>query len=156
MIDAAEYVGPYDDEKLGFNRIARFYYYPGWWEYAPSTDIMVNARAWDGLPAHYKHAMEAAGAETWHWAMTRWDQLNPPAMRRLLASGTQLRPYSREIMTGAYKASQDLYAELGDQNPRFRKVWEHWEKHRIEQTQWFRVAEDSMANFVAVASVSPR
>ena len=156
VIDAAEYIGPYDDEKLGFNRIAKFYYYPGWWEWAPSADIMVNARAWDGLPAHYKQAMETAGAECWHWSMARFDELAPPALRRLLATGTQLRPYSRDIMAAAYKASQDLYAELGDQNPRFRKVWEHWNKHRVEQTQWFRVAEDSMANFVAVASAPPR
>ena len=78
-VDAAEWVGPYDDEKLGFNRIAKFYYYPGWWEYAPSADIMVNTRAWDGLPAQYKQAMEAAGAECWHWSMARFDQLAPPA-----------------------------------------------------------------------------
>jgi TRAP-type mannitol/chloroaromatic compound transport system substrate-binding protein len=156
VIDAAEYIGPYDDEKLGFNRIAKFYYYPGWWEYAPSADIMVNARAWEGLPTHYKQAMESAGAECWHWSMARFDQIAPPAMRRLLASGTQLRPYSREILNAAYKASQDLYADLGNQNPRFRKVWEHWDKHRVDQVQWFRVAEDSMANFVAAASAPPR
>ena len=71
------------------------------------------------------------------------------------ATGTQLRPYSREIMTAAYKASQELYAELGEGNSRFRRVWEHWNKHRVDQMQWFRVAEDSMANFVAVAS-APR
>jgi TRAP-type mannitol/chloroaromatic compound transport system substrate-binding protein len=152
VVDAAEYIGPYDDEKLGFNRIARFYYYPGWWEYAPSTDMMVNARAWEALPTQYKQVMESVGQETWHWSMARWDGLNPPAMRRLLASGTQLRPYSREILNAAYRASQELYAELGEQNARFKRVWEHWDKHRLEQTQWFRVAEDSMANFVAVAT----
>ena len=95
---------------------------------------MVNARAWEGLPGHYKQAMEAAGAECWHWSMARFDELAPPAMRRLLAGGTQLRPYSRDILAAAYKASQDLYSELGDQNPRFRKVWEHWNKHRVEQS----------------------
>jgi len=58
-------------------------------------------------------------------------------------------------MAAAYKASQELYDELSDGNPRCRKVWEHWDKHRVEQTQWFRIAEDSMANFVAVAS-APR
>ena len=155
VIDAAEYIGPYDDEKLGFNRIARFYYYPGWQEYAPSVDMMVNARLWDGLPAHYRHAMEAAGAETWHWSMARFDVLNPPALRRLIAGGAQLRPYTRAIMDATYRATQDLYAELGEGNPRFRRVWEHWERHRIEQTQWFRVAEDSLANYVAVTT-APR
>ncbi len=152
VIDSAEYIGPYDDEKLGFNRIAKFYYYPGWWEFAPSTDMMINAKLWDQLPKHYQQTLEAVGAECWHWVMARFDEINPPAMRRLIAQGAQLRPYSREILNAAYKGSQELYAELGDQNPRFRKVWQHWERHRVEQTQWFRVAEDSMANFVAVAS----
>jgi TRAP-type mannitol/chloroaromatic compound transport system substrate-binding protein len=86
--------------------------------------------------------------------MARFDELAPPALRRLLSTGTQLRPYSREIMSAAYKASQELYSELGEQNPRFRNIWEHWNKHRLDQTQWFRVAEDSMSNFVAVASAS--
>jgi TRAP-type mannitol/chloroaromatic compound transport system substrate-binding protein len=152
VIDAAEYIGPYDDEKLGFNRIAKFYYYPGWWEFAPSTDIMVNAGMWDALPKHYQNAMEAAGAECWHWVMARFDEINPPALRRLIANGAQLRPYSREIMNAAYKGSQELYAEIGDQNPRFKRVWQHWDKHRLEQTQWFRVSEDSLANYVAVAT----
>jgi TRAP-type mannitol/chloroaromatic compound transport system substrate-binding protein len=152
VIDAAEYVGPYDDEKLGFNRIARFYYYPGWQEYAPSVDMMVNAQMWDALPAHYRHAMEAAGTETWHWVMARYDMLNPPSLRRLIAGGAQLRAYPRAIMDASYRATQEMYAELGAQNPRFRRVWEHWERHRLEQIQWFRVAEDSLANYLAVAT----
>jgi len=149
VVDAAEYIGPYDDEKLGFNRVAKFYYYPGWWEYAPSTDMMINAKLWDQLPAHYQNALEVAGAETWHWVMARFDEINPPAMRRLIATGTVLRPYSREIMSAAYKATQETYAEIAATNPRFRKVWDHWDKHRLEQSQWFRVAEDPMANFIA-------
>jgi len=152
VIDAAEYIGPYDDEKLGFNRIARFYYYPGWWEFAPSTDMMVNAREFDNLPAHYRHVLEAVGAECWHWVMARFDSLNPPALRRLIANGAQLRPYSRPIMDAAYKATQELYAELGGSNARFRRVWEHWDKYRLDQAQWFRVAEDSIANYIAVAT----
>ncbi|MBY0329492.1 MAG: ABC transporter substrate-binding protein [Acetobacteraceae bacterium] len=152
VIDAAEYIGPYDDEKLGFNRIARFYYYPGWWEYAPSTDMMFNAREWEALPAHYKHVLEAVGAECWHWVMARFDTLNPPAMRRLIANGAQLRGYSRPIMDAAYKATQEFYAEVGEQNPRFKRIWEHYDKFRLEQIPWFRVAEDSMANYIAVAT----
>jgi TRAP-type mannitol/chloroaromatic compound transport system substrate-binding protein len=152
VIDAAEYIGPYDDEKLGFARIAKYYYYPGWQEYAPSVDMLVNAKAWDALPNHYRAVMEAAGAETWHWVMARYDEINPPALRRLIAAGTQLRPYSRAIMDATYKATQDLYAELAEQNPRFKRVWQQWDKHRVEQTQWFRVAEDSLANYVAVAT----
>ena len=87
--------------------------------------------------------------------VSRYDDQNPQALRRLVAAGAQLRAWPREVMQAAWRASHELYEETASQNPRFRKVWEHWDKHRVEQTQWFRVAEDSMANFAAVAS-APR
>jgi len=155
VIDGAEYIGPYDDEKLGFGRIAKFYYYPGFQEVAPSTDFLVNARAWEALPAAYKGMLECAGTEAWHATAAKYDVLNPPALRRLVAAGTQLRPYPREVMAALYKGAQELYAELGAQNPRFRRIHEHWDKFRVEQSQWFRVAEDSAANFLAAAT-APR
>jgi TRAP-type mannitol/chloroaromatic compound transport system substrate-binding protein len=152
VIDGAEWVGPYDDEKLGFNRIAPFYYYPGWWEYSPSIDLMVNARAYEQLPAAYKAILEAACAESWHWMSARYDVLNPAAMRRLVAAGTQLRAFPRDVMAASYRASQELYAELGAQNPRFKRIHEQWDRFRLEQVQWSRVAEDSLANFMAVTT----
>jgi TRAP-type mannitol/chloroaromatic compound transport system substrate-binding protein len=152
VIDGAEWVGPYDDEKLGFQRIAQFYYYPGWWEYSPSIDLMVNARAYEQLPAAYKAILEAACAESWHWMAARYDVLNPAAMRRLIAAGTQLRAFPRDVLQASYRASQELFAELGAQNERFKRLHEHWDRFRIEQVQWARVAEDSLANFMAVAT----
>jgi TRAP-type mannitol/chloroaromatic compound transport system substrate-binding protein len=152
VIDGAEWVGPYDDEKLGFQRVAQFYYYPGWWEYSPSVDFMVSARAYEGLPAAYKAILEAACAESWHWMAARYDVLNPVAMRRLLAAGTQLRGFPRDVLTACYRASQELYAEIGAQNARFRRIHEQWDRFRVEQIQWARVAEDSLANFQAVAT----
>ena len=152
VIDGAEWVGPYDDEKLGFQRIAPFYYYPGWWEYSPSIDLMVNARAYEQLPAAYKAILEAACAESWHWMAARYDVLNPAAMRRLIAAGTQLRAFPRDVMQASFRASQELFAELGAQNPRFKRLYEQWDRFRTEQVQWARVAEDTQANFMAVAT----
>ena len=152
VIDGAEWVGPYDDEKLGFNRVAPFYYYPGWWEYSPSVDMMVNIRAWEALPKPYQAILEAACTEAWHWMAARYDVLNPPAMRRLLASGTQLRAFPREVLTACYRASQEHYAEVGAQNPRFKRLHEKWDAFRVDQTQWLRVVEDSLGNFLAVAT----
>ena len=151
-IDAAEWIGPYDDEKLGFNRVAQYYYYPGWWEYSPSIDMMVNAKAYDELPAQYKAVLNAACTEGWHWMSARYDVLNPAALRRLIASGTQLRGFPREVLTACYKASQELYAEIGATNPRFKRIHEKWDAFRLEQTQWLRVAEDSLGNFLAAAT----
>jgi TRAP-type mannitol/chloroaromatic compound transport system substrate-binding protein len=152
VIDGAEYIGPYDDEKLGFARIAKYYYYPGFQEVGPSSDFLVNAKLWADLPQAYKGMLEAACAEAWHGTAAKYDVLNPPALRRLVAQGTQLRPYPREVLQALYRAAQQLYGELGETNPRFRRIHAHWDAFRVEQGQWFRVAEDSAANFLAVAS----
>jgi len=156
VIDGAEWVGPYDDEKLGFQRVARFYYAPGWWEYAPSIDMMVNPAAYEALPSHYKAILEAACSETWHWMMARYDSLNPTALRRLIAAGTQLRIFPREVLNASYRATQEFYAEVGAANPRFRRIHQTWDSYRLDQTQWFRIAEDTQANFLAAASAAAR
>ena len=156
VIDGAEWVGPYDDEKLGFQRVARFYYAPGWWEYAPSIDMMVNPAAYEALPSHYKAILEAACSETWHWMMARYDSLNPSALRRLIAAGTQLRIFPREVLNASYRATQEFYAEVGAANPRFRRIHQTWDAYRLDQTQWFRIAEDTQANFLAAASAAAR
>jgi TRAP-type mannitol/chloroaromatic compound transport system substrate-binding protein len=156
VIDAAEYIGPYDDEKLGFFKVAPYYYYPGWQEYHSSVDIMVNLKAWEALPGHYKAALEAACAEAWHWSTGRYDVLNWDGVRKLVAGGTQLRAWPRDVLAAGYREAQGLYAELGAQNPRFKRIWEHWDKHRLNQIQWFRVCEDSLAGFLAAAATTPR
>ncbi len=152
VIDGAEWVGPYDDEKLGFQRVAQYYYYPGWWELAPSIDMMVNLRAWEQLPAAYKAALETACADGWAWMPGRYDALNPPAMRRLIAAGTQLRAFPRDVMQACYNAAQELYAEIGSQNARFKQIHEQWDRFRVDSQTWFRVAEDSLANFMALVN----
>ena len=149
VIDGAEWVGPYDDEKLGFQRVAQYYYYPGWWEYSPSIDMMVNAKAYEALPKDYQAILHAACTEGWHWMAARYDVLNPPALRRLIANGTQLRPFPREVMEACYKAAQEFYVEVGDKNPRFKAIHAKWDAFRVEETRWMRVAEDSLGNFLA-------
>ena len=117
-IDAAEWVGPYDDERLGFYKIAKFYYYPGWWEGNAQLWMYVNLDQWAKLPPAYKAVFEAACAETNNWMQAKYDAENPAALRRLVANGTQLRPFSREMMQAAYKASFEVYDEIAAQECR--------------------------------------
>ncbi|MBM3564676.1 MAG: twin-arginine translocation signal domain-containing protein [Alphaproteobacteria bacterium] len=147
-IDAAEWVGPYDDEKLGFNKVAPFYYYPGWWEGGPMLSILVNQKAWDSLPKSYQNVLEAAAAEGNILMPAKYDAQNPAALRRLVAGGSKLRPFSREIMEACLKASNELYAETSAKNANFKKVYDSWVKFRDEQNLWFRVAEASFDGFM--------
>lgn len=102
-IDAAEWVGPYDDEKLGFNKVAKFYYYPGFWEGGAALGWIVNEKAWAALPPDYREIFSAAAAEANASMMAKYDARNAPALRRLIAGGTQVKPFPRPVMEGFYK-----------------------------------------------------
>jgi TRAP-type mannitol/chloroaromatic compound transport system substrate-binding protein len=147
-IDGAEWVGPYDDEKLGFNKVAKYFYYPGWWEGGPISMMLINEKEWNGLPKSYQAALHAACSEACVWMPAKYDAQNPDALRRLVASGTKLRPYPREIMEACEKAAYELYEELKDKSPHWKRVYPAWKKFRDDQFLWFRVAESTYDNYV--------
>ena len=122
-IDAAEWVGPYDDEKLGFARVAKYYYYPGFWEGTAQLSLVVNQKQWDSLPAEYKAAVESAAAEANSHMLAQYDTKNPNAMRKLVSEGAQLRAFPRPVMEAAYKAAFELYDELSAKSPEFKKIY---------------------------------
>jgi TRAP-type mannitol/chloroaromatic compound transport system substrate-binding protein len=147
-IDAAEWVGPYDDEKLGFYKVAKYYYYPGWWEGNAQISLYVNQEQWAALPPAYRAVLQAACAEANTWMQAKYDAENPQALRRLVANGAQLRPFPRDLMQAAYKASFEVYDDLAARNAKFAKVYESWRRFREEEYLWFRVAENSFDSFV--------
>ena len=147
-IDAAEWVGPYDDEKLGFNKVAKFYYYPAWWEGGPALHLYVNAKSWSELPKDYQGALEAAAHEGNTLMLARYDAGNPNALKRLVAGGTQLRPYPPAIMQASYKAAMELYAEISAKNAKFKTLIDHQMKFLEDQILWFRVCEANYDRFM--------
>jgi TRAP-type mannitol/chloroaromatic compound transport system substrate-binding protein len=147
-IDAAEWVGPYDDEKLGFVKVAKFYYYPGFWEGTAQLSVLVNLKQWEALPAEYQAAVESAAAETNAFMTAQYDTKNPQALRKLVAAGAQLRAFPRTVMQAAYKAAFQLYGELAKQSPQFKRIYDPWLAYRKDEYLWFRVSEHSFDNFV--------
>jgi len=148
-IDAAEWVGPYDDEKLGFNKVAPHYYYPGWWEGGPMLLGLVNLDKWNSLPKAYQSAIEQAGQAANSWMMAKYDQGNPAALKKLLAGGTKLHSFSPPIMQACLKATKELYAETASANPNFKKVLESMNSFTANGYQWFQVAELGYDSFMA-------
>ncbi|WP_341675721.1 TRAP transporter substrate-binding protein [Niveibacterium sp. SC-1] len=147
-IDAAEWVGPYDDEKLGFNKVAKYYYYPGWWEGGPQITSYVNLKHWEALPKEYQSILESACLYAHSDMQAEYDAKNPAALKRLYAGGTQLRPFPKEVMEAAYKAAFELYEEVSGKNPKFKKIYDAWKKFREDQIMWFGVAEDRFDGFL--------
>lgn len=148
-IDAAEWVGPYDDEKLGFYKVAPHYYYPGWWEGGSMIFSFVNQDKWNALPRSYQAILEQAGHTANTWMMAKYDQVNPPALKRLLAGGTKLHPFSPAIMEACFSAAKELHGEISSTNASFKKVYELMNAYTNNAYQWFQVAELGYDFFMA-------
>jgi TRAP-type mannitol/chloroaromatic compound transport system substrate-binding protein len=153
-IDAAEWVGPYDDEKLGFVKVAPHYYYPGWWEGGPMLLAFVNLDKWNALPKYYQNVLEQAGHYANNWMMAKYDQANPPALRRLLSNGAKLHAFSPPIMQASFKAAKELHSEVSATNADFKKVYESLTNFSNNGYQWFQVAELGYDAFMARNSQS--
>jgi TRAP-type mannitol/chloroaromatic compound transport system substrate-binding protein len=148
-IDATEWVGPYDDEKLGFYKIAKNYYYPGWWEPCSMYHVMINQAKWDGLPKSYQEAIISAARETNLDMVAEYDAKNRQALIRLKAAGVQFHKFSDDIMQGSYKAASAMYDEEAAKNPKFKKIYDDWKVFRSEEAAWFALAESAMDAFLS-------
>jgi len=147
-IDAAEWVGPYDDEKLGFYKVAPFYYYPGWWEGGTAAHHMFNLDKWNSLPKNYQAILTAACEYANVWMTGKYDSANPPALKRLIAGGAKLQPFSQPIMEASLKAANEVYAETSAANADFKKIWDSITAYRSDQYLWWQVAEHTYDSFM--------
>ena len=146
-IDATEWVGPYDDEKLGFFKVASYYYYPGWWEPGPNLSMIVNQDAWAKLPSTYQEVFASAARETNLALMARYDALNPPALARLLGEGVQLRPFSEDILRACERTATELMEEEAAKDATYAKIMQSWRKTREDGHRWFATSEKAYADF---------
>ena len=155
-IDAAEWVGPYDDQKLGFNKIAPHYYYPGWWEGGPTLHTFIGLEKWNSLPKAYQAVVRWACAAANTWMVAKYDAQNPKALRELVGGGTKLAPFPPAIMEASFNAATEVYADTNAKNPAFKKVHDSMMVFRKDQVLWFRVAENTFDNFMARQSAGSK
>jgi TRAP-type mannitol/chloroaromatic compound transport system substrate-binding protein len=147
-VDAAEWVGPYDDEKLGFYKVAPHYYYPGWWEGGSMILTFVNLDKWNALPKAYQAILEHAGHYANTWMIAKYDLVNPPALRRLVAGGAKLHGFSPAIMEACLKAAHELHGEISQTNTNFKKVYDSMNAYMHPAYEWFQVAELNYDSFM--------
>jgi TRAP-type mannitol/chloroaromatic compound transport system substrate-binding protein len=147
-IDAAEWVGPYDDLKLGFNKVAPHYYYPGWWEGGPQLSLYVNQKAYDGLSNEYKAIIESASAYAHLDMQAKYDGKNAQALRSLVASGTKLHRFPKDVLDASFKSAMEVYAELNASNPAWKKIYEDYSAFRRDANLLFRFSEAAFDDFM--------
>lgn len=149
-IDAAEWVGPYDDEKLGFQRVAKYYYYPGWWEGQAMLHFFFNLEKFDALPKAYKSIVRSATKVANQAMMTRYDMLNPGSIRRLVGRGAVLRPFSEAVLDACFSASNEVYREMTAINPTFKTVYEAMKEVRSQNYLWFQLSEHTSDTYMMI------
>lgn len=147
-IDAAEWIGPYDDEKLGFNKVAPFYAYPGFWEGGPQLDFFINDKAYNGLSTEYKAIIEAATAYAHVELQARYDARNPAALKRLVAGGTKLFRFPKDVMEAAFKEAMAEYSDISAKNPAWKKIYDDYSAFRRDANLWFRFTEAGFDDFM--------
>ena len=152
-IDAAEWVGPYDDQKLGFHKVAPYYHFPGWWEGGPQLDFFINEKAFNALSSEYKAMIEAAASQAHIEMQARYDARNPLALKQLVGAKTQLIQFPKAVLDEAFKHSMAIYSELNDKNPNWRKVYTDYAKFRADQNLWFRFTEATFDRFMQSAKL---
>jgi len=147
-IDAAEWVGPHDDEKLGFNKVAPYYYYPGWWEGCANGFLYINSAKWAELPKVYQNMVTIAAGQVAADLTAKYDARNASAIKRLVAAGAQLRPFSTDILDASFKATNELFAEVAAKNAKFKALYDSTIAFRNEQYQWHQVCEATYDNYM--------
>ncbi|KRE15027.1 ABC transporter substrate-binding protein [Bosea sp. Root381] len=155
-LDAVEFSGPLDDEKLGFQKVAKYYYYPGFWEGNANVSFIVNLEKWNALPASYKAIVEAACTEANMLCMAKYDNGNPDALLRLAGTGAELRPFPQEVMQAAFKEAYAMYGELAASNPAFKTFYDSFLPYWKKENLWFRIAELPFDAFNAQMSAQMR
>jgi TRAP-type mannitol/chloroaromatic compound transport system substrate-binding protein len=147
VIDAAEWIGPYDDQKLGFQKIAKNYYYPGWWEGSTNFSMYINKDRWQSLPAEYQAILTAACGDTHVEVLAAYDAKNPLALKQLVDVGVQLKPFPNEVLEACFQAAVEVYEETCSKNPTFKNIFDDFSRFRQEQLAWFKVNEAAFSSF---------
>ncbi|NYT64531.1 TRAP transporter substrate-binding protein DctP [Alcaligenaceae bacterium] len=147
-IDAAEWSGPLDDLRMGLNKVAPHYYYPGWWEGCAQVDLFFNTDAYDKLPQEYKSILEAASAVGHIKFQSIYDARNPQALKEIVASGTKLHRFPKPVMDASFAESMALFDEISARNPDWKKIYDDFSTFRANENLWFRFAEGSFDQYM--------
>ncbi|MDH1180913.1 twin-arginine translocation signal domain-containing protein [Achromobacter mucicolens] len=150
-LQAVAGAGAYEDAKLGLNKVAKYYYAPGWWAGGEQLSLYINDEAWNHLPKHYQSVVQSAALAAHTAATARYDALNPQALAQLTANGAQVRAFPRSIMDAAFEASQQVYKDLSAKDPRFKALHDSYMGFRDSEMPWFRLTEGAFGQYLGVA-----
>ncbi len=148
VIDAADWVGPYDDQILGLNKAAPYYYFPSWAEPGPGVCLYMNKDEFGGLPADLQSVVADACARGNVEMLSNYDTKNYTALQELIASGTQIRLFSDEILGAFAKATDEIHAENAAKAPGYQRIHDDYRSFMDNVRAWTKVTQHAYNGFI--------
>lgn len=143
-VDAAEWVGPFHDERLGLHRAARYYYYPGWQEPGPVLELIVNRKAWEELPADLQRTVQSTAMALHQWMFAEFEARNHEALERLRRQDrVQLLEFPAEVLQTLRRHSKEVLDEEAARDAVFRKVYEAYSAFQSRHEAWSELSESA-------------
>ncbi|MCH2556524.1 MAG: TRAP transporter substrate-binding protein [Alcanivorax sp.] len=151
-LDAADWVGPYNDLAFGLHKVADYYYYPGWAEPGAMLEMMINKEKWESLPDDLQEIVKnAAEAENQH-IYDEFTARNAEALKQLVDEhGTQLRRFPDEVLMKLHETSEQVIQDLVAGNDQARRIYESYRDFRDSVVPYVAVAEQSALNVRSMA-----
>jgi TRAP-type mannitol/chloroaromatic compound transport system substrate-binding protein len=140
-IDATEWVGPFHDMRLGLNRAAKFYYYPGWHEPGSELEMIMNQKAYDQLPEDLRKIVENAARANSMWMSAQFEALNVKALNLLQDKNITLLKFPDDVIRELRKLSEQVYEEQAAKDPKFKKIYDAFNDYRIKALEWSKLSE---------------
>ncbi len=144
VIDATEWVGPYNDLTFGFQQTAKYYYYPGWHEPGSMLELLINKDAWDSLPRHLQVIIETASKAVNQDILDEYTARNNKALRELVdVHGVELRRLPDDVIAEFKIIANEILEENASQDETVKKVYQSYLKFKNEVSAYHKVSEDA-------------
>jgi TRAP-type mannitol/chloroaromatic compound transport system substrate-binding protein len=149
VIDATEWVGPYHDSVMGLQKVAKFYYYPGWHEPGTVLELIVNRQAFESLLLELQNIVRTAAMAQNVWMLSQFEGRNNSALKKLIEEdGVILKQFPNEVINQLRVASEQVIAEIADSDPLAKKVFESFRGFHEGAVQFSNISERAYYNLV--------
>lgn len=146
-IDATEWVGPFHDQRLGLNRAADYYYYPGWHEPATTLELIINQDKWESLPPDLQTVVEEAAAAVSNWSMIVMEYHNMESLKELKQKrNVQILPYPDDVLARLKEMTRLTLEDEAEKDADFKRVYESYKNFRTAYQEWRDMSERAMIN----------
>ena len=141
VIDATEWIGPSHDKTMGFDKVAKYYYYPGWHEPGSTFELTVNKQKFEALPKHLQKIIEAASHASAIWVHAQFEMKNAAALAQLKAEGVEVRRFPDEVLQQLKGYADEVLAEMLSEKPEVKPIYESFLKAKRQFREWNKVKE---------------